>query len=134
MMTYRVNFYPYLDQIVGHFASLLSPDRPSTDHHWGICIFDDIIEFGGNYYNFEDNNAVLLTLFLYLIFIYFVGPACAKYQHYFLQPIVNAVLDEAAEVRQAAAYGCGVLAQFGGDQFAQTCAQSLSKLIQVIFI
>ncbi|XP_077293524.1 karyopherin beta 3 isoform X2 [Arctopsyche grandis] len=106
MMTYRVNFYPYLDQIVGHFASLLSPDRPSTDHHWGICIFDDIIEFG--------------------------GPACAKYQHYFLQPIVNSVINEAAEVRQAAAYGCGVIAQFGGDQFAQTCAQSLGKLIQII--
>lgn len=47
MMSYKGNFYPYLDQVVGHFVNLLRPDRPSTDHQWGICIFDDIIEFGG---------------------------------------------------------------------------------------
>jgi len=36
------------------------------------------------------------------------------------------------EVRQAAAYGCGVMAQFGGEEYAQTCAEALPLLVQVI--
>jgi len=36
------------------------------------------------------------------------------------------------EVRQAAAYGCGVLGQFGGPKFAPVCAQAIPLLVQVI--
>jgi len=42
------------------------------------------------------------------------------------------VCDKAPEVRQAAAYGCGVLGQFAGEQFAHTCAQIIPLLVQVI--
>lgn len=42
------------------------------------------------------------------------------------------VSDKSAEVRQAAAYGWGVLAQFGGEQFAGECAKALPLLIEVI--
>ena len=62
------------------------------DHQWALCIFDDTIEYG--------------------------GPACAKYQEYFLRPMLSYVTDKTAEVRQAAVYGWGVLGQFGGDGFA----------------
>ena len=40
--------------------------------------------------------------------------------------------DKQGEVRQAAAYGCGVLGQFSGPAFAQVCAQAIPRLVQVI--
>jgi len=35
-------------------------------------------------------------------------------------------------VRQAASYGCGVMAQFGQEAFAQICSQALPRLAQII--
>ncbi|EFN77942.1 Importin-5 [Harpegnathos saltator] len=104
--TYKSSFFPYFDQICGHFVKLLNPERSWSDHQWALCVFDDVIEFG--------------------------GPECVKYQEFFLQPMIQYVSDKSAEVRQAAAYGCGVLGQFGGESFAQACAEALPKLIEVI--
>lgn len=42
------------------------------------------------------------------------------------------VKDKSPEVRQAAAYGWGVLAQFGGEQFAGELAKILPSLCEVI--
>jgi len=75
-----------------HWIKFQAPEMPWPDHQWALCIFDDAIEYG--------------------------GPACAKYQEYFLQPMLNYVTDKSAEVRQAAVYGWGVLGQFGGEAFA----------------
>ena len=36
------------------------------------------------------------------------------------------------EVRQAAAYGCGVMAQFGGNDYAEACAKAVPLLVAVI--
>lgn len=104
--TYREGFIPFFDQLCQHFVNLLTPQRAWADHQWGICIFDDVIEF--------------------------TGPACAKYQHFFLQPFAVYVKDKSPEVRQAAAYGWGVLAQFGGEQFAGELAKILSSLCEII--
>lgn len=57
---------------------------------------------------------------------------CAQYQQLFLQPLLEYITDKQAEVRQAAAYGCGVLGQFAGDQFAMACAQAIPRLVEVI--
>jgi len=105
-LTYKENFLPFFDQICQHFVNLLVPQRPWADHQWGICIFDDLIEF--------------------------TGPACVKYQHVFLQPLAVYLKDKSPEVRQAAAYGWGVLAQFGGNQFAHEMAKILPHMIEVI--
>ncbi|XP_033332142.1 karyopherin beta 3 [Megalopta genalis] len=105
-MTHKSTFFPFFDQICGHFVKLLSPERPWSDHQWALCVFDDVIEFG--------------------------GPECAKYQEYFLRPMIQYVSDKSAEVRQAAAYGCGVLGQYGGEAFAQACAEALPRLMEVI--
>lgn len=40
---------------------------------------------------------------------------CAKYQQYFLSPLFEYTKDKSSEVRQAATYGCGVLAQVNTD-------------------
>ncbi|XP_078038874.1 karyopherin beta 3 [Augochlora pura] len=105
-MTYKSTFFPFFDQICGHFVKLLSPERSWSDHQCALCVFDDVIEYG--------------------------GPECAKYQEYFLRPMMQYVSDKSAEVRQAAAYGCGVLGQYGGEAFAQACAEALPRLMEVI--
>lgn len=69
-----------------------APGRSWADHQWALCVLDDTIEYG--------------------------GPACVKYQAYFLPAILSYIQDRSPDVRQAAVYGCGVLGQFGGDSFA----------------
>lgn len=103
---YEQMFLPYFDQICGHFVQLLGPERTWSDHQWGLCIFDDVIEFS--------------------------GPVSVKYKSIFLQPLAMYVSDKSPEVRQAAAYGWGVLAQFGGEQFAGECTKALPILLEVI--
>jgi importin-5 len=39
---------PFFDKLAIHFASLLDPRRPYQDRQWAICMFDDLIEFGGH--------------------------------------------------------------------------------------
>ncbi|KAL4704553.1 hypothetical protein ACJJTC_016104 [Scirpophaga incertulas] len=106
LSAYRAAFYPHLDALLPRLAQLLAPARPYADLQWAICIFDDVIEFG--------------------------GPACAKYQEIFLEPMLAGVGHAEAEVRQAAAYGCGVLAQFGGEQFASACARAVPLLAALV--
>lgn len=104
--THKDTFFPFFDQICGHFVKLLAPERSWSDHQWSLCVFADVIEHG--------------------------GPACVKYQEFFLRPMIQYVNDESPEVRQVAAYGCGVLGQFGGDGFAQACAEAVPRLVEVI--
>lgn len=104
--TYKASFLPYFERVLQHFVKLLEPTKPWADRQWGLCIFDDLIEF--------------------------TGPLCVQYQQFFLQPMMAYVKDKQAEVRQAAIYGCGILGQFAGDQFALACAQAIPHLVEVI--
>lgn len=91
-VSYKTDFFPYFDQIIHHFIKMLEPNHSWADHQWAMCIFDDVIESG--------------------------GPACIKYQQYFLGPMTTYIRDKVPQVRQTAIYGCGVLAMFGGPTFA----------------
>ena len=73
MVAYRSAFLPVLDNLAHHFIRLLAPDRPWPDHQWGICVFDDIIEFA--------------------------GPDSIKYQEIFLRPMLEFLKDKSPEVR-----------------------------------
>nr|CAG4645347.1 EOG090X00U8 [Lynceus sp. MCZ IZ 141354] len=106
LSAYRVAFLPAFDMLLPHFVRLLSPERPWPDHQWGICVFDDILEF--------------------------VGPESVKYQNVFLDPLMQFLNDKSPEVRQAAAYGWGVMAMYGGPAYAGTCAQAIPKLVEMI--
>ncbi|XP_047523500.1 importin-5 [Pieris napi] len=106
MAAYRDAFYPHLDSLLPHLVQLLAPSRPYADRQWAICIFDDVIEFG--------------------------GPACVKYQDIFLEPMLNGLREREPEIKQAAAYGCGVLAQFAGPHFAAACARAVPLLAALI--
>ncbi|KAL3846795.1 hypothetical protein ACJMK2_017751 [Sinanodonta woodiana] len=104
--THKEEFFPMFEQLLPHFVKLLGPDRPWPDKQWGLCIWDDVLEHG--------------------------GPHSVKYQEFFLQNLLSYVCDKQAEVRQAAAYGIGVMAQFGGESYAQTCAECIPRLLSVI--
>ncbi|UYV65910.1 IPO5 [Cordylochernes scorpioides] len=103
---FKHDFFPYFDTLLPQIVQLLSPERPWTDHQWGLCVFDDVIEHG--------------------------GPLCKKYEEFFLKPMLQGLRHQTEEVRQAAAYGVGVLGQFGGNEFAQTCAEAIPLLAEMV--
>lgn len=47
------------------------------------------------------------------------------YQQYFLQMMIQYICDKQPEVRQAAVYGVGVMAQFGGQGYVAACIGKL---------
>ncbi|PIA13281.1 ARM repeat-containing protein [Coemansia reversa NRRL 1564] len=82
-----------------HFRALLPvaqqflAERDPAARQWAICVFDDLVEF--------------------------TGAASAQYAAGFLDPLAHALRDTTSpDLRQAAAYGVGVMAQFGGDAYA----------------
>ena len=82
------------------------PQRPYTDRQWALCVWDDVLEF--------------------------CGAESIKYQELFLKRLLEQIVDETPEVRQAASYGAGLMAMNGGIQYAQACASCIPLLIQVI--
>merc|ERR1719461_2677570 len=103
---YKETFLPQFERLLPKFSKLLEPNRPWSDLQWGLCIFDDLIEYG--------------------------GPHCAKYQQIWLGLLMSCVTSSQPEVRQAAAYGCGVVGQCGGPALAATAAQCVPLLCEVI--
>lgn len=53
------------------------------------------------------------------------SPASFKYAEYFLRPMLQSLCDTSPEVRQAAAYGVGVMAQYGGESYRPFCTGTL---------
>jgi hypothetical protein len=104
--THKEIVVPYFEKLLPHLLKLLEHGRPYPDYQWAICMFDDLIEFG--------------------------GMGSMKYQQYFLQPMVLALGHQEPEVRQAAAYGFGIMGMYGGTGYAQTCADSLPFLAKMI--
>ncbi len=104
--THKEAMVPVFDQLLPSVVKLLDRSHPWTDHQWGLCIFDDVIEY--------------------------LGAAAVKYQEHFVQPMLFYLSSNQAEVRRAAAYGCGVLGQFGGAPFAPVCASALPELVKII--
>ncbi|KAK7090444.1 importin-5-like [Littorina saxatilis] len=104
--THKQEFLPVFEKVMPYFIKMLATDRPWADKQWALCVWDDVLEH--------------------------TGPMSAKYQNMFLQPIVEYITDKQSEVRQAAAYGIGVMAQFGGLVYADVCPECIPRLVSVI--
>ncbi|XP_065645184.1 importin-5 isoform X3 [Hydra vulgaris] len=104
--THKETILPFFDQLLPDFNKLMVPERPASDRQWALCIYDDLLEY--------------------------TGAASIKYQEYFLKTLLSSVQDSSPEVRQAAAYGCGIMAQFCGVDYSIACAEVLPLLAQVI--
>lgn len=103
---YKHEFYPYFDLIYQHFINLSASGRPYTDMQWAICVMDDVIEHG--------------------------GPHCAKYENFFLPLLLTGIQSTHSEIRQASAYGLGVLGKYGGESFAKGCSECIPLLVRMI--
>jgi len=104
--THRETFLPAFEKLLPYFTKLLEPQRPWSDLQWGLCIFDDLIEY--------------------------TGGTSQKYQEVFLPRLLSCISSSQPEVRQAAAYGCGVIGQGGGPGYAQVASQAVPLLVEVI--
>jgi len=104
---YGEDFVPVFDNLTPYFVAMLAPDRPSLEHQWALCVWDDLIDYAPG--------------------------SISKYQQHFLQPLMMYLSDGNAAVRQAAAYGVGVLAVKGQPGvYTEFCSKCLPLLVNVI--
>uniref|UniRef100_UPI00358F79B9 importin-5 isoform X2 n=1 Tax=Myxine glutinosa TaxID=7769 RepID=UPI00358F79B9 len=103
---YKAKVLPWFEQLLPFVVNLISQAHPWADKQWGLCMLDDVLEH--------------------------CGPASLPLASCFLQPMLLYVCDTSPEVRQAAAYGVGIMAKHGGDGYRQACAEALPYLMQVI--
>lgn len=91
-------------RLMPFYDAFINSNDP-TQRQWAICIFDDVLEF--------------------------CGPDSWQFSEHIIQPLINGMRDDNAANRQAAAYGVGIAAQKGGEQWADFVAASIETLLQV---
>lgn len=96
-------FLPHFEQLLPFCQQFASSPEP-TQRQWAICIYDDVLEF--------------------------CGPQSWNYQSYIIQPLVDGIRDDVAANRQAAIYGVGVAARYGGEVWAEFVAACLPELFK----
>ncbi|CAD5118222.1 DgyrCDS6944 [Dimorphilus gyrociliatus] len=107
--TQREDSLAFIEQVVPRIDRLLnggSTGKSWTDRQWGICMVDDIIEHSGE-----------LSL---------------RYRSMFLERLLNGLGDERPEIRQAAAYGVGIMASSAALHYQDVCIQVLPTLAGLI--
>ncbi|EOA34033.1 hypothetical protein CARUB_v10021533mg [Capsella rubella] len=104
--TFKTSFLPMFDELTSYITPMLGSDRTAEERRIAICIFDDVAEH--------------------------CREAALKYYDPFVPFLLEACNDENADVRQAAVYGIGVCAEFGGSVFGPLVGEALSKLDVVI--
>ncbi|EFJ15568.1 hypothetical protein SELMODRAFT_155690 [Selaginella moellendorffii] len=104
--TFKASFVPFFDELMPFVTPMLSKDRTSEERRIAICIFDDIAEQ--------------------------CGEAAIKYYDTFLPFMLEAANDINCDVRQAAVYGIGVCAEFGGAKFKPVVREALERLNAVV--
>ncbi|CAG8588523.1 5786_t:CDS:10, partial [Dentiscutata erythropus] len=105
LKTHRTSYLPSFDKLLPIVSMFLADANPAA-RQWALCVIDDVIEF--------------------------TGPASWVYHTHFLEKMIASLMDIASDVRQAAAYGIGVCAQFGGENYSEAVTEALSNLFQVI--
>ncbi|KAI5290828.1 hypothetical protein KEM52_000334 [Ascosphaera acerosa] len=98
------DFLPAWERLLPVYDGFLA-SADATQRQWALCIMDDVLEF--------------------------CGDASWRYHEHIAQPLVKGMLDENAPNRQAAAYGVGVAAQFGGAAWSDFVAASVPTLFQI---
>lgn len=106
---YKADYLPYFQQVVEPIMKLSVDNQivPWTNRQTALCMWDDLIEFAGQ--------------------------SVVNYQKFFLPLLSNGCLDKKPEIRQAALYGIGQLAQHNAASFVDffltivpTIAQSIN--------
>ncbi|GAB4835111.1 hypothetical protein Ancab_000019 [Ancistrocladus abbreviatus] len=104
--TFKVSFLPFFDELTSYLTPMWGKDKTAEERRIAICIFDDVAEQGRE--------------------------AALKYYDTYLPFLLEACNDENPDVRQAAVYGLGVCAEFGGSVFKPLVGEALSRLNVII--
>ncbi|XVF42566.1 hypothetical protein PTKIN_Ptkin01aG0373800 [Pterospermum kingtungense] len=104
--TFKASFLPFFQELTSYVTPMWGKDKTAEERRIAICIFDDIAEH--------------------------CGEAAVKYYDTYLPFLLEACNDENPDVRQAAVYGVGVCAEFGGSVFKPLVREVLSRLDAVI--
>ncbi|PIA53962.1 hypothetical protein AQUCO_00900498v1 [Aquilegia coerulea] len=104
--TFKASFLPFFDELSSYITPMWGKDKTAEERRIAICIFDDVAE--------QCREAAL------------------KYYDTYLPFLLEACNDENPDVRQAAVYGIGVCAEFGGTVFRPLVGEALSRLNIVI--
>jgi len=104
--TFKASFLPFFDELSVYITPMLGKDKTPEERRIAICIFDDVAE--------QCRESAL------------------RYYDTYLPFLLEAANDENSDVRQAAVYGVGVCAEFGGHVFRPLVGEALSKLNNVI--
>ncbi|CAL5433751.1 unnamed protein product [Camellia sinensis] len=104
--TFKASFLPFFDELSSYLMPMWGKDKTAEERRIAICIFDDVAE--------QCHEAAL------------------KYYDTYLPFLLEACNDMNPDVRQAAVYGLGVCAEFGGSVFKPLVLEALSTLNVVI--
>ncbi|KAL0459870.1 UNVERIFIED_CONTAM: Importin-5 [Sesamum latifolium] len=104
--TFKASFLPFFEELSSYLMPMWGKDKTAEERRIAICIFDDLAE--------QCREAAL------------------KYYDTYLPFLLEACNDESPDVRQAAVYGLGVCAEFGGSVFKPLVGEALSRLNIVI--
>ncbi|KAM0885113.1 hypothetical protein ACQ4PT_030536 [Festuca glaucescens] len=104
--TFKASFLPFFDELSVYVTPMLGKDKTAEERRIAICIFDDIAE--------QCRESAL------------------KYYDTYVPFLLEASNDDNSDVRQAAVYGLGVCAEFGGLTFRPLVGEALSKLNNLI--
>ncbi|KAJ1723452.1 importin subunit beta-3 [Coemansia erecta] len=86
-------YVPVFERMLPLARKYLQQEHDAAARQWAICVFDDLVEFA--------------------------GPASAPHAGEFLAAVAAALRQtESPDLRQAAAYGVGIMATKGGDAYA----------------
>lgn len=99
-------FLPYFEQLIPLINKMWA-DSNAASRNWAICLVDDMIEFCPS-------------------------EASWPYAQQFLEKLHGSITDSGSDPRQAAAYGAGICARFGGPEYAEACSHFLQPLLAVI--
>ncbi|XP_076918274.1 uncharacterized protein LOC143578652 [Bidens hawaiensis] len=104
--TFKASFLPFFDEMSSYLMPMWGKDKTDEERRIAICIFDDVAE--------QCREAAL------------------KYYDTYLPFLLEACNDENPDVRQAAVYGLGVCAEYGGSVIKPLVGEALSRLNVVI--
>ncbi|KKA27201.1 hypothetical protein TD95_002096 [Thielaviopsis punctulata] len=97
-------FLPAWERLMDLYTDFLA-SNDATQRQWALCIFDDVLEY--------------------------CGEQSTRYASLISQPLIAGCQDPSAAIRQAAAYGIGVIAQRSGAAWTQFLVGAIPALLQV---
>ncbi|CAA7395378.1 unnamed protein product [Spirodela intermedia] len=104
--TFKASFLPFFDELSTFIMAMWGKDKTPEERRVAICLFDDVAE--------QCREAAL------------------KYYNTYLPFLLESCNDDDPDVRQAAVYGVGVCAEFGGSVFKPLVGEALSRLNVVV--